>query len=526
MIAPMRAAAWLIALVAAIGHAPAAFAHASLLRSDLADRAVVARAPPAVTLTFNEPVSPVSLKLVGEGGHTLELRSEPRGETLIVTLPEALPQGTHLLSWRVISTDGHPIGGSLTFSIGQPSAGAPRLGAATDRMSVAVLWVARFLIYLALFVGAGGAFYAGFIARERLGPRLDRLLRAVLQAGLIAAVVSVGLQGADVLGEPLSAIRQISTWASGLTSAYGLTAALIVMSLTAAHMSLPAAPSRRRPLAALSLFALGLALAASGHASAASPQWLTRSAVFVHGVSVAFWAGALLPLAAALMGGHTQELARFSRSIPLPFAALVVSGVVLAVIQVRQPQALWTTAYGFVLCAKLAVVAVVLALAIANRRATPRALGGDPRAIQSIAIATRIEITCVALVLALVAAWRFTPPPRALVLAAVQPVRVHIHTSRAMADLQIDPADADGRRVAITLLDGEFQPLPAKEVGVVFAKPDSGIEPLRLTATHVAATIWQIDGVRLPVAGRWNVRVEILISDFDKIAIEDEVNLR
>ena len=112
-----------------------------------------------------------------------------------------------------------------------------------------------------------------------------------------------------------------------------------------------------------------------------------------------------------------------------------------------------------------------------------------------------IEVVCVALVLALVAAWRFTPPPRALILAAVQPVRVHIHTGRAMADLQIDPADADGRRVAITLLDGEFRPLAAKEVTVVFARPDSGIEPLRFAATHVAATIWQIDGVRLPVAG-------------------------
>ena len=83
---------------------------------------MVAQAPPAVTLIFNEPVSPVSLKLVGDSGHTLELRAEVSGEALIVTLPQSLPQGTHLLSWRVISTDGHPVGGSLTFSIGRPSA--------------------------------------------------------------------------------------------------------------------------------------------------------------------------------------------------------------------------------------------------------------------------------------------------------------------------------------------------------------------------------------------------------------------
>ena len=146
--------------------------------------------------------------------------------------------------------------------------------------------------------------------------------------------------------------------------------------------------------------------------------------------------------------------------------------------------------------------------------------------MRAIATATRIEVICVALVLALVAAWRFTPPPRALFLAAIQPVRVHIHTDRAMADLQIDPADANDRRVAITLLDGEFQPLFAKEVTVFFAKPEMGVEPLRLAATHVAATSWQIHGVRLPVAGRWSVRVEILISDFEKITVDDEIDLR
>ena len=55
----------------------------------------------------------------------------------------------------------------------------------------------------------------------------------------------------------------------------------------------------RRPSRALSLLALvgvGIALALSGHASNAEPRWISRPAVFTHGVCMAFWVGALLPL--------------------------------------------------------------------------------------------------------------------------------------------------------------------------------------------------------------------------------------
>ncbi|WP_445500229.1 hypothetical protein [Microvirga sp. G4-2] len=41
-------------------------------------------------------------------------------------------------------------------------------------------------------------------------------------------------------------------------------------------------------VALIGLGGTGLALALSGHASAAPPQWLTRPSVFVHGMAAAF----------------------------------------------------------------------------------------------------------------------------------------------------------------------------------------------------------------------------------------------
>jgi hypothetical protein len=34
-----------------------------------------------------------------------------------------------------------------------------------------------------------------------------------------------------------------------------------------------------------------------------------------------------------------------------------------------------------------------------------------------------------------------------------------------------------------------------------------------------------VENVSIPTIGRWRVRVEILISDFEKIAIEDQIDL-
>src|SRR5262245_33921345 len=57
-----------LGLCAMLAAAPAAPAHASLVGSEPADRAVVAQAPPAIKLRFNEPVSPVALLLVDPEG--------------------------------------------------------------------------------------------------------------------------------------------------------------------------------------------------------------------------------------------------------------------------------------------------------------------------------------------------------------------------------------------------------------------------------------------------------------------------
>ncbi len=271
---------------------------------------------------------------------------------------------------------------------------------------------------------------------------------------------------------------------------------------------------------------MGVALALSGHAATAAPRLLTAPSVLVHGVCVAVWVGALLPLLLAVR--HPQAgggaLARFSRMIPYPLALLVVTGLLLAVVQLGRLDALWTTSYGVVLACKLAAVVALFALAVANRyRLVPRFEAAGGGAARPLALSIACELAIALVILALVALWRFTPPPRALATNA--PVSIHLHGEKAMAQIELVPDAARGARVSVLVLDGEFRPLTAKEVALALSNVSAGIEPLRRAAVSQADGSWRIEDVRIPVAGRWLVRVEILISDFEKVTLEETVTL-
>ncbi|TKB30485.1 MAG: copper resistance protein CopC, partial [Mesorhizobium sp.] len=108
-----------IVLLAAIAAPHPAFAHAALIKAEPADGAVLAQSPSQMSLTFSEPVSPLVLTLVRPDGTSIQLSSfRLSGQIVEIDNPQALKSGTHVLSWRVISTDGHPVGGSVLFSVG------------------------------------------------------------------------------------------------------------------------------------------------------------------------------------------------------------------------------------------------------------------------------------------------------------------------------------------------------------------------------------------------------------------------
>ena len=515
----------LVVLLTALALGSHAHAHASLVRAEPADGAVVPQAPPVLKLIFNEPVSPLVVRLIAPSGAAIALDATAENMTVTVAPPAVLQRGTHVLSWRVISADGHPVAGSLLFSIGAPSATPPGdlLGDATVRTA---LWTTRVIIYAGLFIGIGGVFFGAWIGNAHSRAAAPWLV-AVLLAGLAATVISVGLQGLDALGMLVSDLSRKAVWQAGLDTSYGVSAVVTAFALFAALLSLAAGTHvASRAGSLLALLGIGCALSVSGHAATAAPRLLTTPSVFIHSLCVAFWVGALVPLIVALRAGGTGSgaLTRFSRLVPYPLALIFITGIALAFVQLARVDALWKTSYGLVLTGKLIAVFLLLALAAVNRyRLVPRFESEPEGSTRGLQITITAELVLTLTILGLVAGWRFTPPPRALAVSA--PISVHLHGDKAMAQIELVPHEGSGTRASLQVLDGEFRPLTAKEVVLVLANPTAGIEPLRRAAVSAGGGIWHVDDLRIAVAGRWLVRVEILLSDFDKVMLEETITL-
>lgn len=494
-----------------------AWAHAQLLSTDPADSAVVDTAPEAVTLRFNEPVNPLAIRLVGPDGASASLEAMSSAETVTVPLPGDIANGTHVLSWRVVSTDGHPIGGALVFSIGAAT-GVALADLSTDSAVAAALWVSKALLFIAMFLGIGGAVFA---AVTTLPPPARRLSTGLAALGVFITPISLGLHGLDALALPISAIFKVEPWSAGLSTSYGATviACTLAFAWALGALCLPTSPvSRSIGLAAGTLAALSIAL--SGHASAAAPQWLTRPAVFLHMAGVLFWTGALLPLWLQLREkslNADRALATFSRAIPYAVGALVLSGLALATIQMGLPGPQWLSSYGAILAAKLALLVILFGLALWNRfRLTAPALAGNAAARRQLRWSIGVEMAIVLAILALVPGWRFTPPPRALAAVSVpaEPLLVHLMDETTMAMVTVSPGATGPVMLDIELTDFEGTPLTPQAVSVAVSAPALGVEAIKRDAIE-AGNLWRVEGLNIPIAGEWTVEVDIRASRFE-----------
>jgi copper resistance protein C len=100
------------------------WAHAYLVKSVPAQRAVLYRAPVKIQLWFNERLEPryssfsVS-ESTGDVIKTIQSKVDSVDTKLIAATTKALPPGRYLVKFRVLSVDGHVVEDHFTFTIKQ-----------------------------------------------------------------------------------------------------------------------------------------------------------------------------------------------------------------------------------------------------------------------------------------------------------------------------------------------------------------------------------------------------------------------
>jgi len=264
-------------------------------------------------------------------------------------------------------------------------------------------------LYAATLGTAGGVFFLAY-SRSLLEPG-DRL--AIPRSLCILATVAIAASAARVLltaasmsedaAGMLDARLLAMVWHGGEGRAAMLRAGGLLLAVFAVA----------RYGRAGSLALAGAALAATsfawvGHARAAA-QGATPLLLGVHVLAVAFWLGALGPLAILARRVEPRRLgavaARFGR-IALAFVGvLVAAGAAVLWILLGSVSELWTSSYGWLACAKIALVACLLALAAWNKlRLVPRIVAGDPLAVRSLRRSIRAEMVVAGLILLITAA--------------------------------------------------------------------------------------------------------------------------
>ncbi|TDC20812.1 hypothetical protein E1265_20260 [Streptomyces sp. 8K308] len=419
----LGALATVAALAGLLAGAGPAAAHAALDDSTPGDGEVVATAPDEVSLTFTEGVSlaPDAIRVLAPDGERADT-GEPTGSGRdhAVALRPGLADGTYTVAWQVVSADSHPVSGAFTFSIGAPSETSVDPAGVTvsgDDGLVGLLYdIGRYAAYTGFLLLVGSCVFVlvcwPAAAARRSVQRVTLAGWIVLTGATIALLwLRIPYTGSGELADALdpTRLRDVVATRTGtalvtrllLAAAAGLFIALLYGSyarLRAAERERPAADPedeehgadaeyravRLRDLTfglgiGGTIIAVGIAAtwATSEHAATGRQTALAIPADVVHLLAVAIWLGGLVTLLVLLhrtSGGPPRAaVRRYSALATGSVAALAVTGLYQSWRQVGLSwTALTDTSYGRLLMLKVALVAVVLAVAVASRRWTAR----------------------------------------------------------------------------------------------------------------------------------------------------------
>ncbi len=385
----------ILSSLALLGLAAPASAHANLIGTSPRPDQVLAAEPADVVLTFSDSVDlkTATVQVVNPAGAALAV-SLPAHlgtdvNTLKVTLPTGLENGTRTVLYRVVSSDGHPIQGSFRFSVGVATASATPGALVSDSGALGLyLGVARWVAFVGLALAVGTMLLVVLAWPEGLGVRA---VRRMLWYGLgplgVASLASLLLYGPFVAGTGLSGA--ISDLDIALETRVGqllvlrlVLIALVVVGLLAWFRRTREETPRltgRAPLVGTFLTGGVLALTWSlATHSAGGAKLLNLPVDLVHMMAMAAWLGGMPALLVLLLkvkdaDALTKAVPVFSRTATICVIALVATGFIQAWRQVGSADALTSTSYGDWLMIKVALVIGIVALGgFARWWATPR----------------------------------------------------------------------------------------------------------------------------------------------------------
>jgi copper transport protein len=548
------------ALAATSGPAAAQlFAHAALASTQPADGSVVARAPQQVTASFDQPVgvSAGSLVVYSPSGSRVD-----DGQTAHVTSYEIgvglLPgqaDGTYTAVWHVISADTHPVSGAFTYSVGAPSAThVAAFQPASDTLVSSLFAVVRWLEYLCYALLGGGVAFL-IVCWPAGGGRRDvtRLITASSLGLLLSTLLGLLLQGPYGAGTGLSQVfsgalvRQ--TLHGSLGPASEVREVLSVFAAGAASFLLPRLPAASRRArqsagAGWALLITGIAAtwAVYDHASTGVQAPWGIPDDLVHLDAMAVWIGGLAVLACfALRPASTgrpedptaaaRAVTRFSPIALGCVIALVGSGAYQTWREVGAWGALFGTAYGWLILAKIAGLIALIGLGYLARQLIARGMTPDraagpspawPTAVARLRRSVGAELAVAAVILALTALLVNTATGResyAPTVSASQSFNTGGPGGAGTVHVFAEPARLGPNTIELYFTAAGGHAFVPAQVTAQLYFPSRGIGPLTVELTQTAPGQYRAQNATVTFTGQWTLQVIVRSDAFDETSV-------
>ena len=363
--------------IACVLCAPAtmASAHAVLDNSVPTSGATLEDSPLQIVLDFDESVesSLGYIKLFSSSGKRVQLpavKADASDASIVRVVPPTLAQDSYVAVYRVISADGHPVEGAITFRVGAGAVSnlasvietALQDSETSNAVKVAMALM-RFISYIAISIVLAGIFFLLGSDAPRKG-----LNRAVVLAGSVLGLSTALLyllHGMNASGGTWGQIANVSVVKDVFATQVGesLFARIVVSFL------LVSVVARWGKFVAVFAFAtLPFTYAFAGHAAVDSPAALTIALLALHVAAVGVWCGGLILLMFVKDIRTTPIVEWFSQRAAILIAVVVATGVVQALLLMDGIGNLTKTSYGKALIAKVCVVGIMLICAAIVRR--------------------------------------------------------------------------------------------------------------------------------------------------------------
>jgi copper transport protein len=520
-------------LMGVFGLAAPASAHAILVSSTPTQGTIVLTAPKQVVLTFTEHVTLVAgqVRVVAPNNTKADTGSPSvDGDKVIIPMKPGGAHGTYLVSFRVISADSHPVGGAFTYSVVSTST-PPAEDSASITTSPLISWlfpVVRWIGYAGLVLMIGAVLVLTVLWPQRLsktGP-----VRVVWIGAAAIAVATIGelaIQMPNVAGGFGSVtgadVRDV------LSSEYGAAHLIRLGVLIAALFLLrPVIKGKGwgadRVLLAV-LGAIGIATwSVAGHPYASPVPTLTVAADMIHIAAMSVWLGGLIMLVVFLLPkANATELGAivpvWSRWALYAVGALLVTGVVQAVVEIDSVPDLFTTSYGQLVLAKAILLGVVVLVANFSRRLVGPIMEKTDGAARSLRRLVGVESAGALVIIALASVLVQVTPARSP-QASTPPPTVQSAVITAPSNLFIltvddTPAKVGANEIHMFVTTADRQPATVQQWTVSASLPSQGIEPISVPVLGLAED-HGIGDVTLPAAGLWTFKFTLRTSDLDE----------